>query len=201
MNSYERLFKLWTMVCKMIMDGKRSVEQVADLLQTVVDGKAQEVNKYLRRLFTFKLGSMDGTGTYSEAKKLFRAGFDPEFKNQGIVFSGVAPETMVAIDQLIQDGLFSEFLGVTVMELEKRRLLGSQFLAICKNCNKLRKNFYDNFFVLTRGDELVAEDLSNVFIANVFVDDGGGLGSDLYAFSDEDIWDEKGCPRIFSPER
>ena len=37
-NVYERLFKLWSMICKMVMDGVRNADDVADLLQTIVDG-------------------------------------------------------------------------------------------------------------------------------------------------------------------
>lgn len=56
MNAYERLFKLWAMICKMIMDGVRDPGKVADVLQTIVDsGKV-----YLRRLYkteVIKLGN------------------------------------------------------------------------------------------------------------------------------------------------
>ena len=47
---YKRLWKLWAMICKMVMDGVRDPEKVADLLQTIVDGVA-EVKVYLKRLF------------------------------------------------------------------------------------------------------------------------------------------------------
>jgi len=47
---YERLWKLWAMVCKMIMDGVRDPEKVAEALQAIVD-EVTEVKVYLRRLF------------------------------------------------------------------------------------------------------------------------------------------------------
>ncbi len=40
-NAFERLFKLWAMVSKMVMDGKRDAEQICALLQGVVDVKSE----------------------------------------------------------------------------------------------------------------------------------------------------------------
>lgn len=36
-NQFERLFKLWAVVAKLVLDGKRSATKVADLLQAIVD--------------------------------------------------------------------------------------------------------------------------------------------------------------------
>jgi len=36
-NAYERLFKLWACICKLIMDGKRDPGLVADVLQKIKD--------------------------------------------------------------------------------------------------------------------------------------------------------------------
>lgn len=38
-NVFERLFKLWASICKLILDGKREAEEVCSVLQTIVDGK------------------------------------------------------------------------------------------------------------------------------------------------------------------
>ncbi len=162
----------------------------------------KEAKIYLRRLFTFKLGVTDGAGNYETAKKVFKAGFDADFKNWGIVFSGVSPETEIAGDELILNGKFSDFLGNTATELEKRRLLGSQFLKICReNPDKLRDGGYANFFVLTKGDEAVAEDLSNVFVADVNVSDRGELDADLDRFRHDFIWYGDNGHRVFSPQQ
>ena len=56
-NVYERLWKLWTMICKMVMDGVRDPEKVADALQAIVD----QTKVYLRRLYeteVIKIGDM-----------------------------------------------------------------------------------------------------------------------------------------------
>lgn len=39
-NVFERLFKLWASVCKLVLDGKRAAEEVCRVLQAIVDGKA-----------------------------------------------------------------------------------------------------------------------------------------------------------------
>lgn len=71
-NVYERLWKLWTMICKMIMDGARDPDKVADILQTIVDSS----KGYLRRLYeteVIKLGEavfavyeMVSSGTFTQ---------------------------------------------------------------------------------------------------------------------------------------
>lgn len=162
----------------------------------------KEVKTYLRHLFTLKLGATSGKDTYSTARKVFRGYFAPEFESFGIVFSGVAPETEVAADELVRNGQFTEFLGNTAEELEKFRLLGSQFLSLClDDSDKLQRNGYANFFVLTRGDEVVTEDLSNVFVARVGVDDDGGLRAGLCHVSGGYIWSSGLRHRIFSPQQ
>ena len=49
-NVYERLFKLWSAICKMIVDGTRDASKVAEVLQSIVDGVTGG-KIYLRRLF------------------------------------------------------------------------------------------------------------------------------------------------------
>ena len=208
MNVYERIFKLWTSICKMMVDGVRDPERVAEMLEVVsktlqamVNEPAVAVNKYLRRLFTFTLGATDGKDNYETAREVFKAGFDPDFENWGIVFSGIAPETEIAGDELISNGKFSDFLENTAAELEKRRILGSQFLKICRDTpDKLQRNGCANFSVLTKGDKPVAKDLSNVFGADVRVRDGGGLSSGLRRFQNDYVWFGGGGLRIFSPQ-
>lgn len=36
-NPWERLFKLWAMICRLLLDGKRSLERVMDALQEIND--------------------------------------------------------------------------------------------------------------------------------------------------------------------
>ena len=188
----------------MVVDGVRDAEEVANILQRIVDGPrvvAEKDNTYLRRLFTFKLSVADEKDTYATAKKVFLGYFDLAFESCGIIFSGVAPETEIACDELVRDGKFSGFLGNTAEELERRRMLGSQFLAICRdNPERLRGGCRANLFILTNGDEEVAEDLRNVFVADVQVH-GSVLGALLYEFRYSTDWNGARGIRAFSSQQ
>lgn len=164
--------------------------------------KIKEVIVYLRMLFTFKLGARQRKDTHATtARRVFGHYLDSKFEKHGIVFSGVAPDVEITAEELIHDGKFTDFLGITALELEKRRLLGSQFLAICRhNADKLRDQVHANFFVLTRNDEVVAEDLSNVFVAIVLVYEVGKLHALLYHVSYGSVWCRKDRHRFFSPK-
>lgn len=150
---------------------------------------------YLSHLFEFNI---DGKALET-AKKTY---FDQNFEKCGIVFSGATPAIKIAVDELIHEGKFVNFLGATALELEKRRLLGSQFLAICRDHpEKLQGNGYHNFFVLTRNDKLVAEDISNVFVAYVYVRGDGELYARLAHVSFVTIWRGDYGHRVFSPQQ
>ena len=200
MNVYERIFKLWSSICKMIVDGVRDPEKVADALQVIVDEVV--VKNYLRRLEVVRLGATDSTETYETAKKVFEAGFDSDFENFGIIFSGIAPEMDVAVDELVKNGKFREFLGETLEELERRRMLGSQFVKFCRDIpGKLKQGGNASFFVLTKNDEPVAVDLSNVFVASVLVNGGGQLDSYVNPFDRGNTWYAECRHRILYPQR
>jgi hypothetical protein len=176
---------------------------LAEIITKPVEKVVEEAKVYLRRLFEFTLGFTNGSGTtYATAGKVFQGYFSPDFEKWGIVFSGATRETKVTVDELVRDGKFSDFLGVTATELEKCRMLGSQFLAICRDYpNKLRGEGYANFFVLTKGDRTVAEDLSNVFVADVYVFGRGNLVAYLRGFRNDDVWLGGSRRRVFSPQQ
>ncbi len=173
----------------------------SDLAKFVREWRKQvEVAKvYLRHLFIFTLSSTEG-GDLKVAEKVFRAYIDPDFERWGILFSGPTPGTRISAEEIILDGKFSDFLGNTAEELERKRITGSQLLAICeKHADRLCGNGRANFFVLTRTDEPVAPDLGNVFVASVRVFDGG-----LYAYLDEfsydRVWFSDYVHRVFFPQ-
>lgn len=190
------------------------------------------VGPYLRRVWKFTLGAIDGKDV--PPKRLngwegFCTGmglnFSPDFEKFGIIFSGIAPETEIVGDDLIKNCLFGEFLGKMPSDIEKKRLLGSQLLAICrdsqKKINALRKRGFfgrefpstispedlpklhlggPNYVILTRGDEPVADDLSNVFLANVVMSQlqFNELGAHIGKLDLSQAW--HGCvnkPRVF----
>lgn len=54
-NVYERLFKLWSAICKMIVDGARDPYKVAEVLQGIIDRPVkvvEVVGDYVTRHFT-----------------------------------------------------------------------------------------------------------------------------------------------------
>ena len=162
----------------------------------------RQAKTYLKRLFTFTLGAVKGNYTYETAREVFQGYFDPDFEKCGIVFSGAASETEIASDELVENGKFVDFLPTIASELEKRRVLGSQFLSVCRdNPDRLRGGGYANFFVLTKGDKPVEKDLSNVFVALVYVYDRGKLYAGLLRFQNSYVWNGDYGHRIFSPQQ
>ena len=155
----------------------------------------EKIGTHLRQCFTFKLGATDGKDTYDIARNVFRGHFDSKFARLGVVFSGIAPETEIDCGELVRRGTFSEIFGDTAEKLERRRLHGSQFLAISRD--GLYKLIDNRYFVLTREDEKVAEDMSNVSIAVVDVNGMGELRAYLYEFQGNMVRDS--YMRVFSP--
>jgi len=69
-NEYERLFKLWATVTKLILDGKRDIKLVAGRLQSIVDGERQ-----LFELYLSPAQSSGGTDGYDLLRHLTQSGF------------------------------------------------------------------------------------------------------------------------------
>lgn len=154
---------------------------------------------FRRPLFPLMLGPTGDQGTVQAARKVFTGHLSGAFEHKGIVFSGATPETEVLVEELIQNGDFYHFLHCTQTGLERRRLLGSQFLAICRDhYAALRKGGYSNFFVLTKGDEEVSSDLSNVFVAQAYVRDNL-LVACLHEFQEAHVSRGEDRYRFFSP--
>ncbi|MGH7249408.1 MAG: hypothetical protein ACREGC_00355 [Minisyncoccia bacterium] len=187
----------------MIMDGVRNPYEVADALQEIVDDVTGKM-KTFHRLFTFSLDP-SAVSTLDEAGEVFNGNFSTRFAGWDIGFWASGPKSEIAVDQLVFDGTSSQFIGNTAEKLEKRRLLGSQFLAICRDHpNQLVDGTGANLFVLTSADEEVSPDMKNVFIARVIV---GGMNENfaLYAFLeqflDDVAWGGNAKNRLFSPQR
>jgi hypothetical protein len=172
------------------------VEAIVEKVEKVVE----EVKIYLKRLFTFTLGAVEEKNL-PLPEEVFKSYLDPAFGKCGITFSGTAPETEIAADELVANGKFTDFLGSKAEELERKRLRGCQFLMLCfKHNDRLRGGGWANFVVLTRSDEPVAPDLSNVFVARVRVG-ADGLSAGLGRVSRVCVWFSGRRPRIFSPQQ
>ncbi|MFA5932325.1 MAG: hypothetical protein WC793_03035 [Candidatus Paceibacterota bacterium] len=177
----------------------------ADLAKFVREWKytvVEETKVYLRRLFTATIGATDGTDTYETATKVFDGWLDSDFKNWGIIFSGVASEIDIDVNELIEDGKFPDFFGNSVSHLKKRHLLGSQFLKFCReHPDKLRKDGYGTFFLLTRGDEPINDDFSNVFVASAGFGGIGRLEAYVFEFSRDRVWNAGLGRHLVAPQQ
>ena len=170
-NVWERLFKLWSAICKMIVDGVRDPGKVADVLQTIVDGAGVRV--YLRRLYeaeTIVIGATDGTETFASSG-LFSGGVYGETLPVGE--SIPTPEIGATVHEQIVDGNFSQVFGETSGEFTQAQVC--EFIR--NHQGKLRKDGYATFFRV-RG----------AFVARVFFDGGGRLHVYVGRFSGGGVW-------------
>lgn len=140
--------------------------------------EVEDKEGYLSPLYSFKLRAVGGAVSDERVRKVFPVRYasgDPV--KWGVVFDGVAHETEIAIDKLVQKAKFSNFFGKNPEEIEKRRILGSQLLDICENhYDKLTGKKCANFFIVTVRDQPVKKDLSNVLVVSVTAYKGGGVG-------------------------
>lgn len=157
---------------------------------------------YLKRLFegeTITIGATNGAVTLQESG-VFPGGVF----NENLLSGGCksAPAINVVVDELVLNGKFSDFLGNIATELEKRRLHRGHLVNFCeKHPKKLREGGYATFAVVTKNDEPVKDDLSNVFIASVFFDDAGRLRVRVYPFSEDYVWCAEDGRRVVSPQQ
>lgn len=159
---------------------------------------AKEVKVYLKHLGTVPLGATDGTVTEEQARRVFPGYLDPVFLSWR---SKATPGMNAAIDELVENGKFHEFLGNTAAPLERLRWQWTQVVRFCDDHpDKLTPGGFATFFILTTDGEPVAEDLSNVFVAGVGVHDVGGLGAGLSSFSGDFIWHAESQHRLVSPQ-
>ncbi|MCX6752540.1 MAG: hypothetical protein NTZ87_03545 [Candidatus Nomurabacteria bacterium] len=198
-NVYERLWKLYIMVGKMIMDGVRDPEKVAGILQDIVNQVAEKV--YLRRLFETEViivGATDGKKTLEESG-VFPGGV---FGESLLGKCKPAPAIKVVVDELVENGKFPDFLGNTALQLEQRRLHRGHLANLSNtHSKKLCKDRYSVFAVVTKDDEPVKDDLSNVFVALVSFGDFGQLWVYVDEFSDDFVWRAQYQPRVVTPQQ
>ena len=169
-NVYERLWKLYIMIGKMILDGVRDPQKVADALQIIHD----TATIYLRRLYeaeTITVGATDGTESMS-----------------GLAASGHGTESAtVVVDEQAIDGNFAQLFG---SKGETRMLwTRSQVAVFCRdNKGRLRGEGYGNFFELEDGSS----------VADVRVNGVGLPDARVYEFSRGSVWHARYRRRVFS---
>ncbi|MBP6883936.1 MAG: hypothetical protein KBC06_01745 [Candidatus Pacebacteria bacterium] len=186
-NVYERLFKLWAMICKMVMDGTRDAHKVAEVLQTIVDGVASS-KVYLHQLFDGELISVPvvlGTETRKDLVKIFNGGV---YGDAGAIHASVAePKSDAIIYEIVEDGKYADLFGS--LGEERRRFTSLfQVALFCRdNSDKLRDNGWSTFFEMERD-----------FVARVDSDGSGRLSMRVYPFSYANVWRAAFMSRLVS---
>ena len=188
---YERLWKLYIMVGKMIMDGVRDAEKVADALQAIVDEPVAVAKKYLRRLFETEkivIGATDGTETF-KSSGLFTGGIYGVSVPATVENPTSTQETTVAVHEMVEDGNY-QTLFVSLGKAGEQEYEQSQIVAFCRvHPDKLRKDGYGTFFRLKGG-----------FVAGVDVDDDGRLRVYVRPFSNDFVWYARFAHRLVAPQ-
>lgn len=196
-NVFERIFKLWASVCKLILDGKRDAEKVAKMLQEIVDGEVNSFkqNPFLRLLSAdpIMIGETDGQQTIAKATDLFTGYIDPDFKNWGLDVSGKAKlATPVHVHELAKDGRFDQFFP-TLGNLDDLCLERDQIIKFCcEHRNWLRTEGYSTFFLFKVKGKF--------FVASVRFDDDGQLRVSVSHFSVDDVWNAEYRNRVVVPQ-
>lgn len=170
-NVFERLFRLWSAVCKMIVDGARDPGKVADDLQRIVD----TVTVPLRWLFVdVEVGATDGTETF-QSSGLFTGGI----YGLGVPVVAQGKPTMATkaiVWEMVLDGPFILLLGD--LREKRKRWTESQVVRFCRDHrDKLRKEGCGTFFELEGG-----------VVANVSANGSGHLDVYFNSFSPDFIW-------------
>jgi hypothetical protein len=159
------------------------------IVRNAVVETLKEKKIFFRRVCVVKLGSTDSAGTYYKVRRAFNVALRAILERFGIVLYGIAPEMKIAVDELILDGKFSDFIGNTTEELEKRRLLGAQLVKFFEDYpDKLHKKCHAMLSVLTENDKPVVPDLANVFVAEVYMLEDNKLSVNMYRFNDDRIF-------------
>lgn len=183
-NIFERIFKLWTMICKMIMEGTRDPYKVAQVLQSIVD----EADSFLRRLFADEAVAVPATaGAKTFANSGFVVGYiHPDYKPS----QRSAEAVNTSVHEIVRDGRFTDFLG-SPNESRPRWQTECQIVVFCElHRDKLRGDGYATFFELEDG-----------FVANVDVVDGGRLVVRVRRLSDGYVWHAECRHRVVLPQQ
>lgn len=161
-------------------------------MKSVVEGRAEiKVHSILHRLYeneTVKIAPTTGVETLAEAKNFFTGFLDSSFKNWGTdVPSSPTTEQVVEVHEMVQDGNFKTIFGSTSRPLDTLLLTQGQIKVFCRDHrDKLRTDGYGTFFAFKVGEEILP-DLSNIFVANVYVV-GRDLDAFVFRFSYEYVW-------------
>ena len=182
-NVFERILKLLSAILKMVVDGVRDPNKVAEQLQAIVD----EGPTYLRQLFTgLEVDGADGNETF-QSSRLFTGGI------YGLAVPAAAkgkptPATKATVCEMILDETFALLFGS--LGEGRKRWTEAQVIKFCrKHRDKLRTQGYGTFFEM-KGD----------VVAYVRGLDDGRLFVNVRSLEYNDVWFADYQHRVVVPQ-
>ena len=196
MNPFERLWKLEASVNTLILNGKRSPEEVLRFLQRFID--EPDLNSDPVYLKCISLGEeiilhpTDGAETIAKATDVFNAHIDPGFRNYDV---SMKPTKLmkVSVHELIENGTFLRLFESLGKDLDRLCLTQGQIKQFCKeHSDWLRTSGYATFFLVRANDRY--------FVAHVYRCSNGSLGVHAQRFPHGHTWEAAYADRIVVPQ-
>ena len=190
-----RLFLLWSAICKMVVDGVRDAEEVANVLQGIVDGPAntarEVVHRLTRTLFpSITLGATTGREVL-DARNVFVGYCDPAFTEAAEDES--EGERALDVKEMTENGKFRQIFDGFGRRLDELAMSRSRITAFCRDHrDKLRGGGYGTFFLFKKGKKF--------FVASVRVVGSGRLGVRVSPLSGARVWYATCQHRIVVPQ-
>ncbi|MFA5736649.1 MAG: hypothetical protein WCX70_00440 [Candidatus Paceibacterota bacterium] len=187
-NVWERLFKLWATVCKLLVDDKRDLEKVTRMLQQIVDETYS--NPYLRKITIGVLGATTG----ARYLKLDFWGTD--------VASPVTEEASFEVFEMIKDGTFEQiFGGFGVDDFKKLFWSQDQIITFFEaNSDKLHPKGLATFFLFSVKLKKGTENDEEFFVADVYRLGDARFRTHVYCLSDDNVWRAEDRNRFVVPQ-
>lgn len=147
---------------------------------------------YLRGLFEERIiiGSTDGTQTINSASEVFAGGIDFNVNLELNASSQPTGTSRVIVPELVKDGTFRNIFESVDYPLDRLCLTQHQIVDFCvTHRNRLRQGGYGTFFLFKRDETLlVADDISNLLVADVRVGVDGSLFIFILFFLGSSPW-------------
>ncbi len=148
-NNYERLFKLGGTIAKLVMDGRRDPEKVADVFQTIVDEKTSTTkpSSILRPIKSgLVIPATNGQRTFAQASDIFTGGIYGESCD---VAGKARLETRAVVHELIKDGTLQQIFEGQGFPLDQLCWEQEQVIQFVINHREhLHPQGYATFFLL-----------------------------------------------------
>lgn len=139
------------------------------------------------------LDACDGDETIADAKKVFTAGIDNDFKNYKANETGAATEQIqVQVLDLIKNATIAQMFCSLGTDLDKLCLTHKQIINFCKRFKQHLSKTGATLFLFKVGDQF--------FVARVRVFDVGSLSVHVNRFESDYVWDAENGYRVVVPQ-